>query len=90
MLCATCLTLCAQALATSLFASDRALLRFDMAELGADRTSVSRLVGAPPGYVGFGEGGLLTEAVRWVAGVISRHVQGAVRLAALTMCPGGA
>ncbi len=52
-----------QALATSLFASDRSLLRFDMSEC-SDRTAVSRLVGAPPGYVGFGDGGALTEAVR--------------------------
>lgn len=52
-----------QALATSLFASER-LLHFDMSEC-ADRTAVSRLVGAAPGYVGYGEGGVLTEAVRW-------------------------
>ncbi|KAL4435856.1 hypothetical protein ABPG77_000618 [Micractinium sp. CCAP 211/92] len=55
-------TLC-HALASTLFGSDRHLLRFNLAEY-SDRASVSRLVGAPPGYVGYGDGGLLTEAVR--------------------------
>jgi hypothetical protein len=55
-------TLCS-ALAESLFGSQRHLLRLNLAEFG-DKASVSRLVGAPPGYVGFGEGGLLTDAVR--------------------------
>lgn len=58
-------TLCT-ALAEALFSSERHLLRFNLAEFG-DRASVSRLVGAPPGYVGYGDGGLLTEAVRCVA-----------------------
>ncbi|EFN53395.1 hypothetical protein CHLNCDRAFT_6558, partial [Chlorella variabilis] len=55
-------TLC-QALACALFGSDRHLLRLNLAEYG-DKASVSRLVGAPPGYVGFGDGGLLTDAIR--------------------------
>ncbi len=55
-------TLCS-ALAEALFGSPRHLLRLNLAEYG-DKASVSRLVGAPPGYVGFGEGGLLTDAVR--------------------------
>ena len=56
-------TLCA-ALADALYGNERLhLLRFNLAEF-ADRASVSRLVGAPPGYVGYGDGGLLTEAVR--------------------------
>ena len=56
-------TLC-QVLACALFGSDRHLLRLNLAEYG-DKASVSRLVGAPPGYVGFGDGGLLTDAIRW-------------------------
>jgi ATP-dependent Clp protease ATP-binding subunit ClpC len=53
----------AKALAEVLFGSERALIRFDMSEL-SEAHGVARLVGAPPGYVGYGEGGLLTEAVR--------------------------
>ncbi|MCI4364643.1 MAG: ATP-dependent chaperone ClpB [Thermoplasmata archaeon] len=53
----------AKALASFLFHSDRALLRFDMSEY-MEKHTVSRLVGAPPGYVGYEEGGQLTEAVR--------------------------
>ncbi len=50
-------------LASTLFGSEEALLRFDMSEY-MERHSVSRLIGAPPGYVGCEEGGQLTERVR--------------------------
>jgi ATP-dependent Clp protease ATP-binding subunit ClpB len=53
----------ARALAAFLFDSEHAMVRIDMSEY-MERQSVSRLVGAPPGYVGYGEGGQLTEAVR--------------------------
>jgi ATP-dependent Clp protease ATP-binding subunit ClpB len=53
----------AKALASFLFNDDRAMIRIDMSEY-QERHSVSRLVGAPPGYVGYDEGGQLTEAVR--------------------------
>ncbi|GID31944.1 ATP-dependent Clp protease ATP-binding subunit ClpA [Paractinoplanes brasiliensis] len=53
----------ARALAEFLFGSDDALLQFDMSEFH-DHSTVSRLVGAPPGYVGYEEGGQLTEKVR--------------------------
>lgn len=53
----------AKSLAVSLFGKEDALLRFDMSEFG-ERHTVSRLVGAPPGYVGYGEAGQLTEKVR--------------------------
>src|SRR5688500_7510588 len=53
----------ARALAEFLFESGRAMVRIDMSEY-QERHTVSRLVGAPPGYVGFEEGGQLTEAVR--------------------------
>ena len=53
----------AKALAGSLFADDQSVLRFDMSEYG-ERHTVSRLVGAPPGYVGYDEAGQLTERVR--------------------------
>jgi len=53
----------AKALAQSLFGDDSAMLRFDMSEFG-ERHTVSRLVGAPPGYVGYDEAGQLTERVR--------------------------
>lgn len=52
-----------RALAEVLFGSSDALLRFDMSEY-MEKHSVSRLIGAPPGYVGHGEGGQLTERVR--------------------------
>ncbi len=52
-----------RALAAELFGEEKAVLRFDMSEY-ADRASLSRLVGAAPGYVGHGEGGQLTDAVR--------------------------
>ena len=47
----------------SLFGDEKAMLRFDMSEFG-ERHTVSRLVGAPPGYVGYDEAGQLTERVR--------------------------
>ncbi|KJE77226.1 ATP-dependent Clp protease ATP-binding subunit [Ferrimicrobium acidiphilum] len=53
----------ARALAEYLFDDERAVIRIDMSEY-QERHSVSRLVGAPPGYVGYDEGGQLTEAVR--------------------------
>ncbi|GAA2547099.1 ATP-dependent Clp protease ATP-binding subunit ClpB [Neomicrococcus aestuarii] len=53
----------AKALADFLFDDDRAMVRIDMSEY-SEKHSVSRLVGAPPGYVGYDEGGQLTEAVR--------------------------
>ncbi|NNM22458.1 MAG: ATP-dependent chaperone ClpB [Flavobacteriaceae bacterium] len=53
----------AKALAEYLFDDDNAITRIDMSEY-QERHSVSRLVGAPPGYVGYDEGGQLTEAVR--------------------------
>ena len=53
----------AKALAEYLFNDDNAMVRIDMSEY-QERHSVSRLVGAPPGYVGYEEGGQLTEAVR--------------------------
>jgi ATP-dependent Clp protease ATP-binding subunit ClpC len=52
-----------KALAEALFGSEDALLRFDMTEY-AEAHAVSRLLGSPPGYVGFDEGGQLTERVR--------------------------
>jgi ATP-dependent Clp protease ATP-binding subunit ClpB len=53
----------ARALAEFMFDDERAMVRIDMSEY-MERHSVSRLIGAPPGYVGFDEGGQLTEAVR--------------------------
>jgi ATP-dependent Clp protease ATP-binding subunit ClpB len=53
----------AKALADFLFDDERAMVRIDMSEYG-EKHSVARLVGAPPGYVGYDEGGQLTEAVR--------------------------
>jgi ATP-dependent Clp protease ATP-binding subunit ClpC len=52
-----------KALAERLFATEKALVRVDMSEYREPHT-VARLIGAPPGYVGYGEGGQLTEAVR--------------------------
>jgi ATP-dependent Clp protease ATP-binding subunit ClpC len=52
-----------KALAERLFASDRALVRIDMSEYREPHT-VARLIGSPPGYVGYGDGGQLTEPVR--------------------------
>jgi len=56
-------TLVAKTLAEFLFGSEDALIKLDMSEF-MERHNVSRLVGAPPGYVGYEEGGQLTEAVR--------------------------
>jgi len=53
----------AKALADFLFDDERAMVRIDMSEY-SERHSVARLIGAPPGYVGYEEGGQLTEAVR--------------------------
>ena len=53
----------ARALAEFLFDDEHAMIRIDMSEYG-ERHSVARLIGAPPGYVGYEEGGQLTEAVR--------------------------
>ncbi|MGI6440598.1 MAG: ATP-dependent Clp protease ATP-binding subunit [Peptoniphilaceae bacterium] len=56
-------TYLAKSLAKALFGSDDAMIRIDMSEY-MEKHSVSRLVGSPPGYVGYDEGGQLTEAVR--------------------------
>jgi ATP-dependent Clp protease ATP-binding subunit ClpC len=56
-------TLLAQALAEFLFSDKNALIRLDMSEF-MEKHNVSRLVGAPPGYVGYEEGGQLTERIR--------------------------
>ena len=53
----------ARALAEALFDDERAMIRIDMSEY-LDKHSISRLIGAPPGYVGYEEGGQLTEKVR--------------------------
>jgi ATP-dependent Clp protease ATP-binding subunit ClpB len=53
----------AKALAEFLFDDERAMVRIDMSEF-MEKHAVSRLIGAPPGYVGYDEGGVLTEAVR--------------------------
>jgi len=53
-----------KALADYLFNTEQALIRFDMSEY-MEKHAVSRLIGAPPGYVGYEEGGQLTEAVYW-------------------------
>jgi ATP-dependent Clp protease ATP-binding subunit ClpB len=53
----------AKALAAFLFDDERAMIRIDMSEY-AEKHSVARLIGAPPGYVGYDEGGQLTESVR--------------------------
>src|SRR6059036_3440870 len=56
-------TLLAKALAEFLFDDEKALVRIDMSEY-MEKHTVARLIGAPPGYVGFEEGGQLTEAIR--------------------------
>ncbi len=53
----------AKSLATFLFDDERAMIRIDMSEYG-EKHSVARLVGAPPGYIGYDQGGQLTESVR--------------------------
>ncbi len=56
-------TLLAKELSRLLFDENRGFLRFDMSEYG-EKHNIARLIGSPPGYVGYGEGGQLTEAVR--------------------------
>ncbi len=56
-------TALAKALATSLFGTEESVIRLDMAEY-MESHSVAKLIGSPPGYVGYGEGGQLTEKVR--------------------------
>ncbi len=56
-------TECAKALAGAVFNGDRSFIRLDMSEF-SEPHSVSKLIGSPPGYVGYGEGGGLTEQVR--------------------------
>ena len=56
-------TLLAKELSKQLFDGERGLIKLDMSEYG-EKHNVSRLIGSPPGYVGYGEGGQLTEAVR--------------------------
>ncbi|ATG97332.1 ATP-dependent Clp protease ATP-binding subunit [Mesoplasma lactucae] len=53
----------AKTLADVLFSSEKKMIRIDMSEF-MDRESVNKLIGAPPGYIGYGKGGVLTEAVR--------------------------
>ncbi|XP_027351375.1 chaperone protein ClpD, chloroplastic isoform X1 [Abrus precatorius] len=53
----------AKSLAASYFGSEAAMVRLDMSEY-MERHTVSKLIGSPPGYVGYGEGGILTEAIR--------------------------
>jgi AAA domain (Cdc48 subfamily) len=52
-----------QALSAHMFASEKAMIRLDMSEF-MERHTVAKLIGAPPGYIGFGEGGQLTEQIR--------------------------
>ncbi len=52
-----------KALAEELFGDEKALVRFDMSEY-SDKTSVTKLIGSPPGYVGYDDGGKLTETIR--------------------------
>ncbi len=56
-------TECAKALAEAVFNSDKAFVRLDMSEF-SEPHSISKIIGSPPGYVGFGEGGSLTEKIR--------------------------
>lgn len=63
----------AKALAVHLFSTEDAMVRLDMSEY-MEKHTVSRLIGAPPGYVGYDEGGQLTEAVRYVNSLPSRFV----------------
>ncbi len=56
-------TLLAKTLAQFLFGKEDALIRIDMSDF-MEKHNISRLVGAPPGYVGYEEGGLLTEKIR--------------------------
>ncbi len=56
-------TECAKALASAVFNTEKAFIRLDMSEF-SESHSVSKIIGSPPGYVGYGEGGALTEKVR--------------------------
>lgn len=56
-------TECARALAEAVFNSDKSFIRLDMSEF-SEPHSVSKLIGSPPGYIGYGEGGALTERVK--------------------------
>ncbi len=56
-------TECAKALAKAVFKTEKAFIRLDMSEF-SEPHSISKIIGSPPGYVGFGEGGNLTEKVR--------------------------
>jgi hypothetical protein len=53
-----------------MFNTEAAMIRLDMSEY-MEKHTVSRLIGAPPGYVGYEEGGQLTEAVRWAKRVVT-------------------
>lgn len=55
-----------------MFASERSMIRLDMSEF-MERHTVAKLIGAPPGYVGFGEGGQLTEQIRSDSGCGRHH-----------------
>ena len=71
----------ARALAEFLFDDERAMIRIDMSEY-MEKHTVARLIGAPPGYVGYDEGGQLTEAVRRrpvLGGAVRRDREGAPR-----------
>ena len=71
----------ARALAEFLFDDERAMIRIDMSEY-QEKHTVARLIGAPPGYVGYEEGGQLTEAVRrrpYSRGAVRRDRKGAPR-----------
>jgi ATP-dependent Clp protease ATP-binding subunit ClpB len=69
----------AKALAVYLFNTEDAMVRIDMSEY-MEKHAVSRLIGAPPGYVGYDEGGQLTEAVRCVKLALLLHTR------PLTLC----
>ena len=56
-------TLIAKKLAKEIFGDEKSLIRFDMSEF-PDKTAVNKLIGSNPGYVGYEEGGILTEAVK--------------------------
>ena len=56
-------TECAKTLAAAVFFNDKAFIRLDMSEF-SEQHSVSKLIGSPPGYIGFGDGGALTEKIR--------------------------
>ena len=78
----------ARALAQFLFDDERAMIRIDMSEY-QEKHTVSRLVGAPPGYVGYDEGGQLTEAVRrrpYSRGAARRNREGASATCSTCCC----